>query len=258
MNCYKSKNIVITGASSGIGAQAARQIAALGARVILLARTEEKLQQVAESIRKQGGEADIYPVDLSDSAAVEVVAQKIKKEIGIPDVLINNAGSGRWLSISETSADEAKKMIELPYLAAFNITREFIEEMRARGDGHIINLTSVASFLPTSQSIGYSAARYALRGFSEALRSELLDSGVVVSLAVFGKVASDYWEHNPGSEERVPKATPFMPTLSTEDVANELIKVLKNKRRIVIKPGIFRLLFWLHRNFPDVVSKQMR
>ena len=258
MKTMKNKIALITGASSGIGAETATVMAAQTATVILLARSEEKLKASVNQIKEQGGKAHYYPVDLSKSEQVEVITQKIKTEIGIPDIIINNAGMGRWLTIEETSAEEAQDMIALPYLAAFYVTKAFVSAMKKRGSGHIINLTSDASFLPKGNAIGYSAARYALRGFSEALRGYLLGTGITVSLAVFGKVASSYWQNNPGSEKRIPDPTPFMPTLTTNQVANYLVQMIEKKKAILIRPSIFKLLFWSFRHWPDQMTKNMR
>jgi len=257
MKKISDKLVLITGASSGIGAETAKVISSKDATVILLARNSEKLEQVAAQIKQQGGKSYYYAVDLSNCEQVESTAQRIKKDIGIPDIIINNAGVGRWLTIEETSAEELKEMIALPYLAAFYITKAFITEMKMRGTGHIINLTSDASFLPKGMALGYSAARFALRGFSEGLRGYLLISGINVSLAVFGKVESSYWENNPGSEKRIPKSTPFMPVLTTNQVANYIVEMIEKNKRILIKPGIFRTLFWSFLHWPDKISERM-
>ena len=102
----RHSKILITGASSGIGAATARAAACEGAQVILLARTSSKLEQLAADIRRDGGRASVYPVDLTDSGVVDQCAQQIMNAVGIPDVLVNNAGAGRWLSIQETQPEE--------------------------------------------------------------------------------------------------------------------------------------------------------
>lgn len=254
----RNKLILITGASGGIGAETARVMGTKGGTVILLARREENLRMVTDQIRENGGRACFYRVDLSNADEVTQVSETIKQEVGIPNVIINNAGAGQWLDILETTPEQAQQMIALPYLAAFYVTRAFLQEMKERGSGHIVNLTSDASFLPKGNAIAYSAARYALRGFSEALRAELLGTGVDVSLAVFGKVASTYWENNPGSEARVPAPPPFMPTLSTTQVANYLVDMIENNRPLLIQPAIFRLLFWMFRKWPDLVATSLK
>ncbi len=253
-----NKTVLITGASSGIGAKAAETIGTMGNTVVLLARREKELKAVAETITNNGGKAFYYPVDLADNEATQATLNKVKKEAGIPDIIINNAGMGKWMTIRETSHSQAQDMISLPYLAAFAVTKAFLPEMVERKSGHIINLTSDASFLPKGNAIAYSAARFALRGFTEALRSELLGTGVNVSLAVFGKVDSSYWENNPGSEERIPAPTPFMPTLTTSQVAGYLVDIVEKNKRILIKPGVFKFLFWAFRRWPDAIARGMK
>ena len=149
-----SKLVLVTGASSGIGAATAKLYGARGAHVLLLARNETKLDEVAAAIRRNGGAASPYAVDLADASAIAETSARIKREAGTPDILINNAGAGRWLSVLETSAEEALAMIEVPYLAAFNLTRAFLPEMIARGTGAIACVTSPASYVGLAECRG--------------------------------------------------------------------------------------------------------
>ena len=143
----KGRLILITGASSGIGAATARAMAREGGKILLLARTLSALEAVAVEIKQRGGEAWVYPVDLSDAKAVEQTAQAILTEVGVPDILINNAGAGRWLPLDETEPAEAVQMMASPYFGAFYVLRYFLSPMRKRGTGHIVNLTSPAGFV---------------------------------------------------------------------------------------------------------------
>src|SRR5512132_2898754 len=132
-----SSLVLVTGASSGIGAATARGFGASGARILLLARNEERLDEVANAIRKAGGSAVSYPIDLADAGAIAELSARIEREAGTPDILINNAGAGRWLPVAQTTAEQALSMIEVPYLAAFNLTRAFLPKMIARRSGAI-------------------------------------------------------------------------------------------------------------------------
>ena len=199
-----SRLVLVTGASSGIGEATARRYGASGAHVLLLARNAGRLDEVVGAIRKDGGTATAYPVDLADPSAIEEVSARMTREAGTPDVLINNAGAGRWLPIVETSAEEALAMIEVPYLAAFNLTRAFLPKMLARRSGAIACITSPASYVVWPNAAAYTAARHALAGFTEALRTEVKGSGISVTFVVLGMVESPYWQHNPGSREHVP------------------------------------------------------
>jgi short-subunit dehydrogenase len=254
-----AKLVLVTGASSGIGEATAKRYAASGARVLLLARTAERLGRVAEDIRREGGTATAFPVDLSDAKAIDEVSARIAREAGTPDILINNAGAGRWLPLIETTPEEALAMIEVPYLAAFNLTRAFLPQMLARRSGTIACITSPASYLTWPNACAYTAARHALAGFTEALRSEVKGTGVSVTLVVLGPVESPYWEHNPGSREHVPAVNPILvPTLSVEDAARAIVDGTERRRRVVVKPAIFRALFLLNALAPGLVASQLR
>ena len=139
------KLVLITGASSGIGAATAKAMAKAGARPVLLARRTEALDHVVAEITSAGGQAWTYSVDLTDADAVAAVAQEIMAELGTPDIVINNAGAGRWLFVDETSPEEAVQMMAVPYFAAFNVTHAFLAAMLRRNSGHIVNISSAGS-----------------------------------------------------------------------------------------------------------------
>jgi short-subunit dehydrogenase len=254
-----SELVLVTGASSGIGEATAKLYAASGARVLLLARNGERLAAVADSIRREGGAAKAYPVDLADADAIAETAARIKREEGTPDILINNAGAGRWLSLLETSAEEALAMIEVPYLAAFNLTRAFLPEMLQRRTGVIACVTSPASYVVWPNATAYIAARHAILGFTESLRVNLRRTGIDVTLVVLGPVESPYWEHNPGSRERMPKSNPILaPILTAEEAAEAIFQGVAKRKRRVVKPAALRALFLLNAFAPDLVTRQLR
>jgi NADP-dependent 3-hydroxy acid dehydrogenase YdfG len=150
-----------------------------GGRVLLLARTVAALERMAAEIKTMGGEAWVYPVNLSDAKAVEQTGRAIQQEVGVPDILINNAGAGRWLPVEETSPEEAVQMMASPYFGAFYITRAFLAAMRQRGTGHTVNLTSPAGFVAWPNATAYGVARWAMRGFLKALRADLHETAWV-------------------------------------------------------------------------------
>jgi short-subunit dehydrogenase len=164
--------------------------------------------------------------------------------------LINNAGAGRWLPITLTCGEEAASMIGVPYLAAFNLTRELLGGMLKRSKGHIVNVTSVASRLAWPKAVAYIAARRAMEGFNAALRADLYGSGIGVTLAVFGTVDSPYWDHNPGSREYLPKRAASIRALTPGAAGEAIVTAIERNRSIIIKPAIFRLFFLLNELFP--------
>jgi len=254
-----AKIVLVTGASSGIGEATALRYGAEGAHVLLLARNAERLYGVAHAIREAGGTATAFPIDLQGSEATKEIAARIEAEIGVPDRLINNAGAGRWLPLTETSPEEARTMIDVPYLAAFNLTRAFAPAMRARGSGGLVFVTSPAAYLAWPNASAYIAARRAVAGFAEGLQSELKGTGVSVTLVVLGSVDTPYWQHNPDSLENVPEANPLLlPILTPQDAANAIFEGAEARKAFVVKPALYRALFVLNALFPKTVASQLR
>jgi short-subunit dehydrogenase len=250
----EGSTVLVTGASSGIGAATARALARRQASLVLLARTRAALEAVGADVVARGGRARAYAVDLAEAAAVERVARTISREVGTPDVLINCAGSGRWLFVEETAPAEAVRLMAAPYFAAFFVTRAFLPAMLERGSGHIVNVGSPGGRMVWPGATAYIAARWALHGFTAALRADLRGSGLRVTLVVPGKVQSSYFAHNPGAEARIPRLARLAPTLTPEQVAEAVVRGLERDQQEVVLPFTFRLLFALQAHFPRVVT----
>ncbi len=254
-----SKLVLISGASSGIGEAAAKLYGASGAHVLLLARNAGRLEAVASAIRGAGGTASPYPLDLADADATVETAARIEREAGTPDILINNAGAGRWLPLLATTPAEARVMMAVPYFAAFDLTRAFAPGMIARGSGGIVFVSSPASYIAWPNASAYIAARRAMSGLADALRSELKPKGIAVTLAVLGTVETPYWKNNPGSRENLPKTDPrLMPVLTPEQAAEAILSGAEARKPLVVKPASFRMLFVLNALFPQLVARQLR
>ncbi len=246
------KIIVLTGASQGIGAAAAKALAAKGGKLVLLARGEEKLKLVAEEIKNTGGEAHIFAVDLSNPEALKTVTQEITEQLGTPNILINNAGAGRWLYVEDTSPEENQMMMAVPYFAAFNLCHYFIPGMLKRRSGLIINLNSPASRVSWAGSAGYACSRWALRGLTACLRNDLYNTGVKVAEVMPGEVNSEYFDNNPGVRERLPRFLKYIRPLETSEVADMLIRCIEKDKAEVIHPFVYRLANVLQRLFPSL------
>lgn len=243
----KEKLALVTGASSGIGAATAQLLARMNTSVALVARRTDKLEEVAQSIRSMGGRAEVFSADLSDPEAVTAMAEAVRSRMGVPDIIVNNAGAGRWKPLIETTPAEARQMIELPYLAAVYVTCAFLPDLLARGSGHLVSVTSPASYMVWPNACAYIAARHALKGFTDALRAEVAGKGVFVSTVVLGVVESSYWEHNPGSRQHVPKG---IRALTTAQAAEAIITAIEKKKKRLVRPALFRLLFALEGLIP--------
>lgn len=169
--------IVVTGASRGIGRATAEALARVGGRVALVARSPE-VEAVAVAIVAQGGQARGYLADLGNPGEVEEMARRVVGDFGPPDIVVNNAGAGRWLYVEETPVEEVVSMMAAPYFAAFYVTRAFLPTMLERRSGYIVNINSPAAWMPWPGAAGYTAARFALRGLSASLRLDLRGTGV--------------------------------------------------------------------------------
>ena len=248
----KNKLMLITGASSGIGAATAKLAAREGVRVILVSRSGDKLERIANEIRADGGQAYTYPADLARPEAVTAMAAKVTAELGTPDVLFNNAGVGRWLFAEETNMDEATEMMAAPYLSAFYVTRAFLPAMLARNSGTIVNMTSIAAFTTWPGATAYTAARWAMRGFHEGLRADLHGTGIRTMLTAFAKVQSDYWANNPGSNEKIPGAQKMIPVLTSEQAAKVILRGIQRDRGFVAAPFMMYIVLTLNYLFPQI------
>jgi short-subunit dehydrogenase len=223
---------LVTGASSGIGAAIARELHRRGARLTLVARRRDRLEQLASDLPG----AAVEPADLSRLSDVEALARRVL-ERGVPDVLVNNAGAGRWLAVDETPPGEAQQMMALPYLAAFELTRALLPAMLARGSGRVVCMTSLAGYTHIPGAAGYAVARWAMRAFAGQLREDLRGSGVGVTLIAPSEVDSPYFENNPGSRERIPRSVALLGgSVTPEHVARATARAVERERFEVFVP----------------------
>ena len=179
-DAVEGRTILITGGSSGIGAAAAKKIAEAGGEVVLVARTQEKLEEVAAEIREDGGTAHVYPCDLSDMDAIAAMADKVLADLGGVDVLINNAGRSirRSLALSYDRIHDYQRTMQLNYLGAVQLILKFIPGMRERGYGHIVNVSSVGVQTRAPRFGAYIASKAALDSLCDAVQAEVVNDDV--------------------------------------------------------------------------------
>jgi short-subunit dehydrogenase len=253
------KLILITGGSSGIGKAAAIELAKKGAEIIIQAQNLDKLKSAAEEIASSGEKVHFYSTDLSKADSVEQSAKQIMSEIGVPDIIINSAGSGEWLSLKEASLSHYTSTIDSPYLATAFTCKAFYDKMLERGSGHLIIVNSAACYFAFPGATGYLAARWAILGFAKSLQADLYDTNIKVSMIALGKVDSPYFTNNPISEERIPKIVGILTkTMTTEYSGKVIADVVKSKKATVIKPVMMALSVWLNRFFPGMFGWLMR
>lgn len=250
----RGKTAVVTGASSGLGAAVARDLARCGVQVILLARTATALDAVVNEIKAAGGTAVAYPVDLTDPRAVEQITARILQEVGVPDILVNNAGAGRWRYLDDTPLDEVAAMMAAPYFAAFYVTHGLLPAMRKRGTGYILNVTSAAGYIALPGAAAYTAARWAMRGLHEALRAELVGTGLRCGIFVATKIDTPYFDNNAVTDSQIPGVAKWARTISPQEAAAAIVRGIRHQRSFIVEPLLARFFIFSYRFFPGLVD----
>jgi short-subunit dehydrogenase len=235
---------IVTGASSGIGAATARELARRGATVVLAARRVDELNAHVRAIRETHGKAMAIPADVSDATHVAQLLDHTLTAFGRVDVLVNNAGAGWLKPFAFTSPDEMSALLNVNLLGAMMVTRAVLPGMLERRHGAIISVGSLSGRVAMEPL--YSATKYGLRGFSLALRRQVVGSGVSVSLVAPGKIRTAMTEH---LSARMPK-----PDL----VARTIADLITDPRREVVIPGRHYAIAWLEQLFPTVVDTAHR
>ena len=177
---YRDTAGIVTGASSGIGAQLARDLAARGMRTALLARRADRLEALAADIRRAGGDAIAVPCDVADRSSVEAAVRAVLDRWGRVDLLVNDAGYGRHVLFKDHDVADIELMMRTNYLGTVYTTKAVLPAMRARRRGWIVNVSSVAGKLGQPDEAAYSATKFAVAGLSEALGYELAPFGIHV------------------------------------------------------------------------------
>ena len=172
---------VVTGASKGLGQQMAESLAAAGASVALVARSEDLLNAVAAGIREAGGRAEAIVADVADEAAVADVAAQVKDKLGICDILINNAGINNRKAVEDFTLDEWNEIVGINLTAPFLLCRAFVPGMKEKKFGRIINMTSIMSHVSFPHRTGYSATKAGLLGMTRALALELAEFNITAN-----------------------------------------------------------------------------
>lgn len=187
---FEGKVAVITGASSGIGAALARLLAAKGARLVLAARRIDRLQAVASSARP--GNHLVIRCDVTNKEEAEELIHRTVRETGRIDFLINNAGRGHFASVEDTTDEMIANMFSVNVFSLWYTTRPALQYMKRQGNGHIINIASMAGKLGYPYNSVYVAAKHACVGFTHALRQELAETGIHASVVCPAGVLTDW------------------------------------------------------------------
>lgn len=251
------KVVVITGASSGIGKEIATACAQAGASPVLLARSQEKLQNAQKDIEHVTGcKPPYYLLDVTSQLEVERVFQKIAERTGRIDILVNNAGFGAFAPFTKTDGETVRAMFAVNVFGLMYCTKAVLPYMKRAGGGHIIQMASLAGKVPTPGSAVYSATKHAVLGFSDALRMELEKEGISVTTINPGPVRTAFFTKADSSGNYEEKVARWM--MEPDSVARAVVRVLERPRREVCMPFPLRLGAWLWRLFPALCTRVAR
>ena len=234
---------LITGASRGIGAATARELARRGYALVLAARSADALEALAGELSAAGCPTLPIAIDLQDPREVRRLAHRALGRFGRVDVLVNNAGVGMGDVVARVTSDEIERMLTTNLIAPITLTRALLPGMLARRSGSIIFVASVAGQIGLPRSALYSASKFGLRGFALSLRREVLRRGVGVTVVSPGFIDTAMTSTLRG----VPKA-------SAQQVARAIAGAVTHPRREIVVPGYYRLFIWLDRRLPGLLD----
>jgi len=252
----KDKVVLITGASSGFGEDAARLFAREGSKVVVTARRLERLQELAASIQDQGGEAIAVPMDVTNHDEINVMVKTAIDLYGRIDILFNNAGFGRlsWLETLDPNRD-IETQIRVNLIGLIQTTRAVLPFMLKQGSGHVINMSSVAGWIAPSTYTIYSATKFGVRGFTDALRREVQPFGIEVSGIYPGPARTEFGQHTGNHPMKKSALRKYFPSMTSEYVAQCVVDLVKRPRRALIIPWYFRIAIFADWAMPGLVDR---
>jgi short-subunit dehydrogenase len=232
------RTAVVTGASSGIGAEMARLLAARGLGVTLVARREGPLRQLADEVASTYGvRAEVVVADLTDETSRAAIATELEARELAVDVLVNNAGLSTMGPVATSVRADELRMVRTDVEAVVDLTSLFLPGMVERGTGGILNVASTAAFQPLPGQAGYSASKAFVLSYSHALRGELRGTGVSVTVLCPGPVETGFAEAAGITDEEASKTLPKFMWVPVGEVAKQAIDGLASGHAVVI-PGV--------------------
>ena len=261
MTDLNQRNVFITGGSSGIGLAAAKQLAALGANIVIFSRNQERLIHAAKEIEGARKDSDVrvqyLPLDVSDNTMTKDVMERAVDKMGPPDILINSAGISSPNYFENITYDQFAGTLTINLFGTRNTIAALLPHMKEKG-GHIINVSSVAGFVGVFGFTDYSASKFGMIGFSESLRSECKQFGILVSVLCPPDTDTPMLAAenvNKPAETKAVSETGGL--LSADYVARTMIKGI-GKKRFMIIPGVMgKMTYLAKRLLPGAVEAVM-
>ena len=226
------RTAVVTGASSGIGAEIARALSARGHHLTLVARSADKLQALAAEL----GDADVLAADLSDRPSRAALPERIAGSGRVPDILVNNAGFSTLGPVSAADPEAEMDMVEVDVVAVVDLCARLLPGMVERGRGAVLNVASTAAFQPLPGQAGYGASKAFVLSYTQSLAGELRGSGVTATALCPGPVDTGFGERAGFTKEEAEAALPSIMWVTAAEVARVAVEAM-DKGRLVAIPG---------------------
>jgi len=246
---FNNKVALVTGGSSGIGLALARLLSQKGAHVWLIARNQERLQgaltQVKSLCCSTEQHCGFIQADITDINQAKEAVDTVTRECGAPDILINSAGDVYPCLFQDMDISIFRGLLELNFFGTVHVTHACLPLMIDRGSGYIVNISSVYGFLAGYGYSAYCASKYAVRGFSDALRAEVKSLGINVSVVFPQNTATPQLERENTLKSPIMKALDDTKVVSADTVAEQILHGMECRRYVIIPGAEGKFLFWL-------------
>lgn len=252
--------VVITGASKGIGAELARQLAVQGAKLALAARDMPALDAVAAECRQLGATVEVIPTDVAVEADCQRLVERTVARFGRLDTLINNAGATMWARVDEIrDLGMLARIMQVNYMGAVFCTAYALPHLKA-ARGRIVGVASLTGLTGVPTRSGYAASKHAMRGFFDSLRIELAGSGVTVTMIYPGFVATGIRENATGPDGRPVRINPLDPdrVMSVGECARQIVVATRRRSRELVMTPTGKLAQLLKLVAPGLVDRIAR
>lgn len=245
---------LVTGATAGLGAEFARQLAADDYNLVLVARDTQRLERIAAELSgKHGVSVEVISADLVTADGCAVVAKRIEDRDHPVDLLVNNAGFGMYKVFGSAAVEDEERQLDLNVRAVLRLSRSAVRAMTGRGSGRIVNVSSVSAFVPRGSNATYAASKAWVTMFSEALSVQLKGSGVTVTAICPGFTRTEFHERASADMSHVPERM----WLSAEDVVREGLADAFDGKPVSVPTRQYRRLVLLTRLVPRAVLRRV-
>jgi short-subunit dehydrogenase len=253
---------LITGGSRGLGLVLARELGRRGARVVICARDEQELERARASLAAEGIDATALPCDVTDEDGMEGLVADVEENLGPVEVLVNNAGTIVVGPVEAMNLDDYRRAMDVMFWGALHAAEAVLPRMRARRRGTIVNVTSIGAAVGIPHLAPYDAAKFALRGWSEALGAEAARDGIQVVTVVPGLMRTGSFGHVLVKGKRYAEASLFallsslpLLTVSAESAARRIVRAIEGGERFVVIGVPAKLLRLAHALLPGTVVR---